>query len=200
INASTAVTCVKPSGNSSELVNSSSGGHPRWSEYYLRNVEISAGDPLFHMLKEQGYPYHPKTGQSMASASTYVLPFPIKAPENSILKKDLGVVEQLENWKNLKVNYTEHNPSVSIYVGEDEWIKAGKWVYDNWDIVGGLAFFPRNDHSYPLAPFEEIDQKTYHKMISKLPRIDFSRLSYYEEEDQTSGAKEYACMGGSCEI
>lgn len=200
INESTCITCVKPSGTVSQLVDSSSGGHARHSPFYRRNVRINANDPLFHMLKDQGYPYEPEVGQSMSNATSYVLPFAVESPKEAIFRKDMGAIEQLEMWKMLKQNYTEHNPSVTISVGEEEWIPSGNWVYQNWEHVGGLSFLPRDDHVYRLAPYEELTKTDYHALKSKLPKIDYSKLSIYEERDQTQGAREYACVAGQCEL
>ena len=161
INPSAAITCVKPSGTVSQLVDASSGMHPRHSRYYIRRVRIAASDSLFQMLKEQRISYYPEVGQSMDSASTYILEFPIKAPAGSIFRNNMSAIEQLEYWKLVKEDYTEHNPSVTISVGKDEWIKVGNWIYENWDIVGGLSFCrgEDEDHVYKLAPYEEIDEK-----------------------------------------
>ena len=200
VNESTCTTCVKPSGTVSQLVDSSSGMHPRHSEYYIRRVRISATDSLFEMLKDQGVPYHPEIGQSKENATTYVLEFPVKAPAKSIFKDDISAIEQLEHWKEVKVNYTEHNPSVTISVGEDEWIKVGNWVYENWDIVGGLSFLPRSNHVYKLAPYEECDKATYEEMTKRFKDIDFSKIVTYEREDETEGSKELACVAGLCEV
>jgi ribonucleoside-diphosphate reductase alpha chain len=200
INPSSAITCVKPSGTVSQLVNASPGGHTRWSPYYLRNIRISASDPLFHMIKDQKYPYYPEVGESAFSARNYVIPFAVASPEGAITRNDLTAIQQLENWKKMKVNYTEHNPSVSIYVGDNEWIDTAQWVYKNWEKIGGLSFFPKSDHVYKLAPYEEISKERYGKEISRFPNIDYSQIFLYEKDDGTSGAKEYACAGGSCEI
>jgi ribonucleoside-diphosphate reductase alpha chain len=201
INPSLAITCVKPSGTVSLLVDASSGMHPRYSKYYIRRVRISATDPLFLMLKDQKVPYYPEVGQQEGTATTYVLEFPMKAPEGVILTKDLSAIEQLEHWKKVKLNYTEHNPSVTIYIGRDEWIKVANWLYENWDILGGLSFLPKADeHVYRLAPYEEIDEEQYKFLVSKFPEIDFSQILLYEKEDETMGAKEYACVGNICEI
>ncbi|OGD69061.1 ribonucleoside-triphosphate reductase [Candidatus Campbellbacteria bacterium RIFCSPLOWO2_01_FULL_34_15] len=200
INQSTCTTCVKPSGTVSQLVDASSGMHPRHSEYYIRRVRISATDSLFKMLKDQGVLYHPEVGQSYENANTYVLEFPVKAPAKSVFKNDLTAIEQLEHWKLVKTNYTEHNPSVTISVGEGEWIEVGNWVYSNWDIVGGLSFLPRSNHVYKLAPYEEIDKKKYDEMLKRFKNIDFSKIVTYERADETEGAKELACMGGVCEL
>lgn len=200
INQSTCVTCVKPSGNSSQLLDTSSGMHARYSQYYIRRIRINATDPLFKMLSSQGVKFSPEVGQTLENATVYVFEFPVKAPEGAILKDDISALDLLEEWKKIKTNFTEHNPSVTIYVGADEWIKVANWVYENWDIVGGLSFLQRSDHVYQLAPYEEIDKKTYEQMLPSVAGIDFSKLVYFESTDKTHGAKEYACVGGACEI
>jgi ribonucleoside-diphosphate reductase alpha chain len=200
INSSLSVTSVKPSGTVSQLVNSSSGMHPRYAKYYIRRVRISANDPLFKMLKDQKFPYHPEVGEAESSASTYVLEFPIKAPKKAITRNDLSAIEQLEYWKKVKTSYTEHNPSQTILVGENEWIETADWVYENWDIVGGLSFLPREDHVYKLPPFEEITREKYEELASKMPDIDFSQIIAYEKDDQTTGAKAPACESPVCEL
>ena len=199
IKPSTCVTCVKPSGNGSQLFDSSSGSHPRHAKFYIRRVRVENHNPLFMMLKEMGVPYHPEVGQNKDSARTYVLEFPMRAPEGAITKDDLSAIDQLEYWKMVKNNYTEHNPSITISVGNDEWLKVGSWVYENWDIVGGLSFLPREDHVYQLAPYQEIGEKEYKEMASKFPEIDFSKLVLYEYDDTTTGSKELACVAGVCE-
>ena len=202
INPSMAITCTKPSGTVSQLVDAASGMHPRYSKYYIRRIRISASDSLFHMLKDQKVPYHPEIGQGIDSATTYVLEFPVKAPEGAVFKDDLNAIEQLEYWKLVKENYTEHNPSVTISVGEEEWIKVANWLYDNWDILGGLSFLPREDenHVYELAPYEAITEERYNQLVEAMPEIDFSQIMVYEKEDETQGAKELACVGATCEI
>jgi len=200
INASAAVTAVKPSGTVSQLVDAASGMHPRNSQYYIRRIRIAATDSLFKMMKDQGVPYHPEVGQSAESAVTYVLEFPVKAPEKSIFKNDQTALDQLEYWKMVKENFTEHNPSVTISVGDDEWIAVANWIYENWDLVGGLSFLPRSNHVYRLAPYEEISKEKYEEMVKKFPEIDFAKIVTYEREDQTQGSKELACVAGVCEI
>ncbi len=200
INRSVSITCVKPSGTVSQLVDASSGMHPRHSKFYIRRVRIAASDSLFQMLKEQKFPYQPEVGQSADFASTFVLEFPVKAPGGSIFKDDLTAMEQLEYWKKVKENYTEHNPSVTISVGNDEWIETSNWLYKNWDILGGLSFLPREDHVYQLAPYEEITEERYKELVSKLPQVDFSHIVAYEKDDETQGSKELACVSGVCEI
>jgi len=200
INRATAVTCVKPSGTVSQLVDSSSGMHPRHAKYYIRRIRISATDALFKMMKDQGCPYYPEVGQTVDSANTYVLEFPVKAPENSIYKDDQAALEQLEYWKMVKENYTEHQPSVTISIGEDEWVEAANWLYKNWDIIGGLSFLPRSNHVYKLAPYEEITKERYEEMVKNFPELDFSKIVLYEHDDETQGSKELACSAGVCEI
>lgn len=202
INASAAVTCVKPSGTVSQLVDASSGMHPRHSPYYIRRVRISSTDSLFKMLKDQKFPFKPEVGQTMADASTYVLEFPVKAPNGSAVRGNFSALEQLEYWKMVKQNYTEHNPSVTILVGEKEWIAVANWVYENWDIVGGLSFLPKEEGNthYELAPYEEITKEEYDKMMLAAPNVDFSQILLYEKGDETKGAKELACAGDSCEV
>lgn len=200
INQSTCVTTVKPSGNSSQLLNTSSGMHPRYSKYYIRRVRISSTDPLFHMLKDQGVPHYPEVGQHEDTATSFVLEFPVKSPKGAVTRDEVSALDLLESWKNLKENYTEHNPSVTIYVDEDEWIKVANWLYQNWEILGGLSFLPKSNHIYQLAPYEPIDKKAYDELVKKTKNIDFSKLSLYEQTDHTQGAKEYACVAGACEL
>ncbi len=200
INQSTCITCVKPSGNLSQTVDCSSGMHPRHAPYYIRRVRIASTDSLFKMLKDQGIPYSPEVGQSMDNATTYVIDFPVKAPNGSIFKNDLGAIEQLEYWKMIKVNYTEHNPSVTISIGDGEWIDVANWLYKNWDILGGLSFLPREKHVYQLAPYEEINKERYETLLKRFEHIDFSKIVTYEKVDETENKKELACAGGVCEI
>ena len=200
ISPSVCITCVKPSGTVSQLVDAASGLHPRHSKYYIRRIRINATDPLFQMLKDQKIPYYPEVGQSMSSANTFVIEFPVKAPEGAVISSDLSAIEQLEYWKMVKENYTEHNPSVTISVGDNEWIAVANWLYQNWEILGGLSFLPRSEHVYLLAPYEEISAERYEEMVVKLPEIDFSQIVTYEKEDSTKGSRELACVSGVCEI
>ncbi len=200
VNQSTCITCVKPSGTVSQTVDCASGMHPRHAPYYIRRVRISATDTLFKMLKDQGVPYYPEVGQNMETATTYVLEFPVKAPEGAICKDDIDALAQLEHWKIVKQSYTEHNPSVTISVGDGEWLKVANWVYENWDLVGGLSFLPRSNHVYQLAPYEAITKEKYEEMKSRLPDLDFSKIFTYEVDDETEVKKELACVGGLCEV
>jgi ribonucleoside-diphosphate reductase alpha chain len=198
--ASTCITCVKPSGTVSQTVDCASGMHARYAPYYIRRIRISGTDALFKMLKDQGVPYLPEVGQTMEDATTFVFEFPVKAPKGAIVKDDLSALDQLEHWKVVKVHYTEHNPSVTISVGEDEWILVANWVYENWDLVGGLSFLPRSNHVYQLAPYEEITKEKYEEMTKNFEHIDFSKIVTYEKVDETELKKELACVGGLCEI
>lgn len=200
ISESTAITCVKPDGNSSQTFDFSSGMHPRHSKYYIRRIRIAATDALFKMLKDQGVPYFPEVGQSMENATTYVMEFPVKAPSGSVFKNDLTAIDQLEHWKIVKLNYTEHNPSVTVSVGDNEWIEVAHWVYKNWDIVGGLSFLPRDNHVYQLAPYEAIDEKRYLELSKRLEHIDYSKIITYERTNELDVKKELACVSGVCEI
>lgn len=200
VNQSTCVTCVKPSGNTSQTVDASSGMHPRHASFYIRRVRIAATDALFKMLRDQGVPFHPEVGQTMDTATTFVIDFPVKAPAGSVFKDDLSATEQLEHWKMVKVNYTEHNPSTTISVGEDEWLDVAHWLYNNWEIIGGLSFLPRSKHVYQLAPYEEIDEQTYNELVKKFDNVDFAKIVTYEQEDETKQRHELACAGGVCEF
>jgi ribonucleoside-triphosphate reductase (thioredoxin) len=200
VGESTCITCVKPSGNLSQTVDCSSGMHARHSQYYIRRVRISANDSLFKMLKDQGVPHYPEVGQSYENAHTFVVEFPIASPKGGIFKDDLTAIDQLEHWKNVKVNFTEHNPSVTISVGDNEWLQVANWLYENWEILGGLSFLPRSNHVYQLAPYEAIDEKTYKDLLKTVANIDFSKLVTYERQDETEVKKELACAGGNCEI
>lgn len=201
ISASSCITCVKPSGTLSQTVDCSSGMHPRHAPYYIRRVRISATDSLFKMLKDQGVPYHPEVGQTLEGATTYVLEFPVKAPGNTkVFKNTLSAIEQLEHWKMVKKYYTEHNPSVTISIGEDEWIKVANWLYENWDMIGGLSFLPRDNHVYKLAPYEEIDEARYKELAKRMEHVDYSKIMTYEKQNETDVKKELACVAGVCEI
>lgn len=200
VNPSTCITCTKPSGNLSQTVDCASGMHPRHSQYYIRRVRIARTDALFNMLKDQGVPYHPEVGQSAENASTFVIDFPVKAPDGAIFKKDVSAIQQLEHWKMVKTNFTEHNPSVTVSIGEDEWIEVANWLYKNWEIIGGLSFLPRDNHVYQLAPYEEVAESQYRELAEKWKDIEFSKIVSYEASDESEAKRELACAGGVCEI
>jgi ribonucleoside-diphosphate reductase alpha chain len=200
INVPVATTCVKPSGTVSQLVDSASGVHPRYSQYYIRRYRISSRDPLFQLAKDSGIKCHPEVGQDKQTASTWVLEFPVKSPEGCITRKDVSALDQLSHYKNLQHNWCEHNASMTVYVRDDEWFEVGNWVYKNWDIINGVSFLPYDGGKYELAPYEEIDHRTYERLIKTLPLINYTQLSQYEQSDNTQGKAEYACVGDKCEI
>ena len=200
INPSTAITCVKPHGNSGQLLGVGSGMHPWYAPYFIRRVRISHTDTLLQMARDQGVPCLPEVGQSEALATTFVLEFPVKAPEGAIFKDEVSALDLIKEWKRLKEHFVEHNPSATIYVGPDEWIAVGNFVYENWDVIGGLSFLPRSEHVYQLAPYEAITKEEYERRSRAIGKIDFSKLSQYEVTDNTTGAKEFACVSGVCEI
>ena len=200
INVPVATTCVKPSGTVSQLVDSASGVHPRYSQYYIRRYRISSRDPLFQMMKDAGIKATPEVGQDEATATTWVLEFPVKSPDGCMTRKDVSALDQLSHYKNLQHNWCEHNASMTVYVRDDEWFEVGNWVYKNWDIINGVSFLPYDGGKYKLAPYEEIDVHTYERLIKGLPVIDYTQLSQYEMTDHTQGKAEYACVGDKCEI
>jgi len=197
IQQSTAITCVKPSGTVSQLVDSASGIHPRYSNYYIRTVRTDKKDPLYSFLKEQGVPVEDAIGKEN---STAIFSFPMKAPDGSVMRDDRSAIEQLELWKVYAEHWCEHKPSITVYVKEHEWMKVGAWVYENFDICSGISFLPHSDHTYKQAPYQEIDEATYNDLVSRHPDIQWEELERYEKEDMTTGSQEYACAGGACEI
>ena len=195
---SVAITCVKPSGTVSQLVDSASGIHPRYSPYYIRTVRADKKDPLAQMMVDQGFPVEDDVTKP---GSGYVFSFPMKAPEGSIFRDDRDAIQQLELWKIYAIHWCEHKPSITVYVKDDEWLSVGAWVYENFDICSGVSFLPHSNHSYRQAPYDEIDEKTYDKVLQSMPKdVDWSRLGEYEDTDRTTGAKELACTAGGCEI
>lgn len=200
ISQSTAITTVKPSGTVSQLMNTSSGMHARFSPYYIRRIRISATDPLLKLMKDQGYKINPEVGQIEPNVNTYVLDFYVKSPDGATCTKDLTAIQQLDYSKMVKTYFCEHNTSVTVYVKEDEWMKVGQWIWDNWDTVTGLSFFPHSDHIYSLSPYESISKEEYEAAVKTLKPVDFSKLVKYEKEDQTDVKREVACSGGVCEL
>lgn len=198
INASVAVTCNKPSGNSSQLLDSSSGIHPRYSRYYIRRLRIGQNTPLATHLVGMGVPVYPENGSpNLASSMVWVFELPAKAPEGATTRTDVTALDQLEYWKMWKIWWTEHNPSCTIYVGEDEWDQVHQWVMDNWDIIGGLSFLPRDNHIYQLAPYQEITEDEYERR-SKAISWDGEHLSAFAGEQ--AGSTDAACAGDFCEF
>ena len=198
INPSVSITCVKPSGTVSQLVGVSSGIHPWYSEYYIRSVRGSNNDPLTQFLKDSGIPNEPDV---MKPDETTVFYFPQKAPKNATITKDLTAIDHLEMWKIYRTYWTEHNPSVTVNVHEDEWLRVGAWVFDNFDSIGGISFLPASEHTYKQAPYQEISKDEYEEWVKKSPSsIQWEMLSLYEKEDGTTGTQELSCVAGECEI
>ena len=198
IPASTAITCVKPSGTVSQLVDSASGIHARHSDYYIRTVRGDNKDPLTQFMKDQGIPSEPDV---MKPDSTTVFSFPQKSPEGAITRNDMSALEQLNLWMTYQRHWCEHKPSVTITVKDDEWLKVGAWVYENFDEVSGVSFLPHSDHTYQQAPYQDCSKREYEDALALMPeRIDWARLSEYETEDTSKGTSTFACAGGSCEI
>jgi ribonucleoside-diphosphate reductase alpha chain len=199
INESVAVTTVKPSGNSSQLLNCSSGLHARWAPYYERNVRVASTSPIFKVLRDAGVPMDPENGQTREDASTFVIHFPMKSPDGAVTRKDRGAVEQCDYWLHNKLNWTEHNPSVTITYKPDEIIALTNWIWEHRDFIGGMAFLPSFDAQYAQLPYIEITQQEYERRLSEFPEIDFSKLWRYESSDLTNAAQELACLAGQCE-
>lgn len=194
---STAITCVKPSGTVSQLVNSASGIHPRWAEFYLRSVRNDVKDPVSTFLIEAGVPHEP----DQRNPSAIVFYFPQRSPKGCIRRNDISALTFLEVWKTFQENWCEHKPSVTISVAENEWLPVAAWVYDNFDLVSGVSFLPFDPTEYPQAPYQTLTEEQYNEWVQKMPEsIDWTRLSEYESEDQTSGSQELACTGQLCEI
>jgi ribonucleoside-diphosphate reductase alpha chain len=199
IQESAAITCVKPSGTVSQLVGVSSGMHPWHSKYYIRTVRGSKTDPISVFLKEVGIPVEDDV---MKPTETYVFSFPIKSPDDAIVRNDLTAIDHLNTWLVYQRAWCEHKPSITVSVKEDEWMEVGAWVYKNFDEVSGISFLPSFDHSYKQAPYQEITKKEYEDLLSKMPKsIRWEDLSFYETEDGTSTNATLACTSdGNCEL
>jgi ribonucleoside-diphosphate reductase alpha chain len=198
IPVSAAITCVKPSGTVSQLVDSASGIHARHSPYYIRTVRGDNKDPLTQFMKDQGIPSEPDV---MKPDSTTVFSFPMKAPANAVVTADMSAIEQLEMWLAYQRAWCEHKPSVTINVKKDEWFEVGSFVYKHFDEMSGVSFLPYNEHTYQQAPYQEVGKSDYEMLLSCMPDgIDWSKLSEYEQEDNTAGSQTLACSGDSCEI
>ena len=198
INQSAAITCVKPSGTVSQLVDSASGIHARHNPYYIRTVRGDKKDPLTKMMVDMGFPVEDDV---MKPLDTSVFSFPIKCSKDAVFRQDMNAIEQLELWKTYQEHWCEHKPSVTISVKETEWIEVGAWVYKNFDLMSGVSFLPYSEHTYKQAPYQDCDEKDYEKLLKKMPvNVDWTKLSDYESSDMTVGSQELACSSGSCEI
>lgn len=193
INPATAVTCVKPSGTVSQLMDCASGIHPRYAPYYIRRVKGDNKDPLTKFLVDQGVSH-------VVDGEHTIFAFPMKAPEGSTSKHDVSAMEHLRLWHKYALHYCEHKPSITVEYSDDDFLAIGTWVYANFNSISGISFLPRADHIYENAPYEEITEEKYHELVAKQPKIDWSLLPEYETEDMTSGSQELACHGGMCEL
>ena len=195
---SAAVTCVKPSGTVSQLVDSASGIHARHNDYYIRTVRGDNKDPLTMLMKESGFPAEPCV---MKPDSTTVFSFPVKAPEGCVTRTEMTAIEQLEMWLIYQRHWCEHKPSVTITVKEEEWMAVGSFVYEHFDEMSGVSFLPHSDHTYRQAPYQDCTKEEYEELEAKMPKsIDWTRLALYESEDQTKGSQTLACAADGCEI
>jgi ribonucleoside-diphosphate reductase alpha chain len=198
INPSTAITCVKPSGTVSQLVDSASGIHARHSQYYIRTVRGDNKDPLTQFMKDQGIPNEPCV---FKGDTTTVFSFPVKSPNKAVTRNDMTAIEQLEMWLTYQRSWCEHKPSVTISVRDDEWMEVGAFVYKHFDEMSGVSFLPHSDHTYQQAPYQDCGKHDYEMLLSCMPdKIDWSKLSEYEQEDNTVAMQTMACSGDVCEI
>ena len=197
INQSTAVTAVKPSGTVSQLVDSASGIHPRFSEHYIRRVRSDKKDPLASFMSAAGFPVE----QDVMSETSLVFGFPVKAPKGSTTVKMVGAMEQLALWKTYQNHWCEHKPSITVYYTDSEFLQVAQWIWDNFDICSGISLLPVSDHTYQQAPYEDITAEKYEELLAAMPQgVNWNDLIYFEKEDNTTGSQELACTGGACEI
>ena len=196
VNPSTAITCVKPSGTVSQLVNSSSGIHPRHSAWYLRTFRADKKDPLARYMVGRGFPVEDDVTKP---DHNYVFTFPVASPKDSVPRDEVTALQQLELWKIYQEHWCEHKPSITVYVRDHEWLEVGHWCYANFDILSGVSFLPYTDHVYRQAPYQEITQEEYEVYLKQMP-TDVDWEDFMEEDDSTTGSQELACVAGSCEI
>ena len=198
INESAAITCVKPSGTVSQLVDAASGIHARHANYYIRRVRADRKDPICQFMIDKGFPAEPCV---MKPNHTMVFSFPMKSPEHCITRNDMTALEQLQLWLTYQQYWCEHKPSVTITVRDEEWMEVGAWVYKHFDEISGISFLPHSDHTYRQAPYEDCTKEQYEALLAKIPStVDWSELSKYEKEDNTTGTQTFSCTAGSCEL
>ena len=194
----TAITCVKPSGTVSQLVDAASGIHARHNPYYIRTVRGDKKDPLTKMMVDAGFPVE---DDHTNPSHTSIFSFPMKVHKSAVFRTDMSAIEQLELWKTYQEHWCEHKPSVTISVKENEWLDVGAWVYANFDYMSGVSFLPFSEHIYKQAPYQDCDEKEYEFLINKMPKeVDWTKLSDYENVDMTVSSQELACVAGGCEI
>ncbi len=197
INQSAAITCVKPSGTVSQLVNSASGIHPRFSKYYIRRVRSDKKDPLAQYMLAASFPAE----QDAMNPTTLVFSFPVKAPETSVVVEQVGAMQQLKLWKTYQDFWCEHKPSVTVYYTDNEFLQIAQWIWENFNSVSGISLLPVSDHVYQQAPYEAVEKEEYEEFLDKMPKdINWKDLANFEQEDNTTGSQELACVGGVCEI
>jgi ribonucleoside-triphosphate reductase len=197
VNQSVAITCVKPSGTVSQLVDSASGIHPRFSKHYIRRVRSDKKDPLALYMEQAGFPIE----NDVMSASSVVFSFPVKAPESSTCVKEVGAMEQLALWKTYQNHWCEHKPSVTVYYTDSEYLQVAQWIWDNFDMCSGISLLPTSDHVYQQAPYEDISAEKYDELVAAMPQnVNWEDLAQFEKEDNTIGSQELACVAGGCEI
>jgi len=200
INRSASTTCVKPSGNSSQLLNASSGIHARWAPYYIRRARVSASSPVSKVLAASGVPMSPENGDDPVNPRTWVASFPIKAPEGASTRNDITAIDQCQFWLMNKLHWTEHNPSVTITYRPDEIIDLMQWVWEHREVIGGMAFLPASDSKYAQLPYEEITREEYERRVAEFPEIDFAKTYRFEAKDLTIASQLPACDAEKCEV
>jgi ribonucleoside-triphosphate reductase (thioredoxin) len=197
VSVSTAITCVKPSGTVSQLVNSSSGIHARFAPYYIRRIQLDKKDPVCQYLLDNGFPL---VDYEAKKETTMVASFPMKAPEGSVMRTDMTAIEQMEIWLIYQDHFCEHKPSCTVYVKEHEWVEVGAWVWKHFNRISGISFLPHSDHVYQQAPYEDLTKEQYEAMLATMPEgIDWSEM--IEDKDNTTATQELACTAaGGCEV
>ena len=198
INQSVAITCVKPSGTVSQLVDAASGIHARHNPYYIRTVRGDKKDPLTKMMVDQGFPVEDDV---MNPSHTAVFSFPMQVNKDAVFRTDMSAIDQLKLWKIYQEYWCEHKPSVTISVKENEWLEVGAWVFDNFDMMSGVSFLPFSEHTYKQAPYQDCAKEEFEELVNKMPKeINWSDLASYEKTDMTIASQELACVAGGCEI
>ncbi len=197
VNPSVAVTCVKPSGTVSQLVNCSPGIHTRFSDYLSRAIREDRKNPIGAFLKACGVPNEPDASKPN---DVDIFHFPLASPAGSVTRNNLTAIQQLELYLTYRQHWTEHNPSCTIYVKDSEWLEVAAWVYKHFDNIGGVAFLPHTDHIYKQAPYTELTEQQYRDAAARMPDIDWSKLAEFEKEDHTTAMKEFACSNGQCAL
>jgi ribonucleoside-diphosphate reductase alpha chain len=197
INQSVAITTVKPSGTVSQLVDSASGIHARYSNFYVRTVRADKKDPLAQLMRAQGFPVEDCV---MKGHTTDVFSFPVKGPAHAVFRNDMSAIQQLEHYLMVQTYWTEHNVSVTVYVKDHEWLGIGDWVYRHFDKIAGVSFLPHSEHSYQQAPYQECSEAEYEALLARMPAFDWDALSQFEKDDQSISVRELACSAGVCEV